>query len=220
VRDEFETKLREKDNQLNNLRSQLDAANILVAQLKTDKDKLARDAATANQQAEALAQQRMKDSTNDKSELAKARARIAELESQIGTPSPPAASLPQRLATPQAETNSVANTCPKFNLQDSNLPKPRLIHKCLIVFQGRTYLDASCEFRVFPDKGYLISAVGKASPRYAAYWRAEDHGGKKGIVHGCWTGPNAVSFDDLGLLQWTGACGENSTARLCAFQEK
>lgn len=87
--------------------------------------------------------------------------------------------------------------------------------KCLLKVDGTTYIHGTCNYEPFNDgTGSFSIGTDDANSDYFAYVNIYD-----GVANGSWNGVEMASHahEDLGPLTRSGACFENTRAKICAW---
>lgn len=86
--------------------------------------------------------------------------------------------------------------------------------KCLLVVDGRTYLNGPCPVSIDKDGSFSVGTGPRAS--YFAYVNVDGSGSAKGY----WNEERAATHahSDLGDLRRNGACWTNERAIVCAWR--
>ncbi len=94
-------------------------------------------------------------------------------------------------------------------------PVAAFMGRCLLVVNGRTYLDGSCNITMDDDGSFTIGTGTPPAP-YFAYVSIVG----KGVAYGSWNGTynGSHAHASLGTLYRDGACWQNKKAKICAWR--
>ena len=91
--------------------------------------------------------------------------------------------------------------------------------RCLITVKRHTYLKGRCDINIQSGGSFTVGVGEQSRSKHFAYVTLDSEPGK---ASGYWNGTEGDdhAHEALGSLKRRGACWSNSSAKVCAWQEK